>query len=63
MFSARFSWLWGGPPGPRPTPSSASVCRAVAEPDQGVRSGRGRPPHSTQDTGRLLKKDRAGGTS
>ena len=29
---------WGGPPGPRPTPPS--------EPDQGVRRGRGRPPHS-----------------
>src|ERR1700734_2769584 len=39
---------WGGPPGcsaqcPRPTPSSAF--HACAEPDQGVRRGRGRPPH------------------
>src|ERR1035441_10112932 len=41
---------WGGPPGPRPTPPSASVSPAMAEPDQinnsGVRRGRGRPPHS-----------------
>ena len=36
--------MWGGPPGPRPTPSSASS-RVIVEPDQGVRRGRGRPPH------------------
>ena len=34
--------LWGGPPGPRPTPPSAHL---FWEPDLGVRSGRGRPPH------------------
>src|SRR5277367_4250263 len=34
---------WGGPPGPRPTPSSAFL--VVMEPDHGVRRGRGRPPH------------------
>jgi hypothetical protein len=32
---------WGDPPGPRPTPASASQ----SEPDQGVRRGRGRPPY------------------
>src|SRR5580700_9290154 len=37
--------MWGGPRGPRPTPSSASVSISLAEPDQGVRRGRGRPPH------------------
>jgi|CZKS01.1.fsa_nt_gi acyl transferase domain-containing protein/NAD(P)-dependent dehydrogenase (short-subunit alcohol dehydrogenase family)/acyl carrier protein len=37
---------WGGPPGPRPTPTSVSVSPVMAEPDQGVRRGRGRPPHS-----------------
>src|SRR5208282_1952563 len=37
--------MWGGPPGPRPTPSLATVSRVRAAPDQGVRSGRGRPPH------------------
>jgi len=36
---------WGGPPGPLPTPSSASVARVMAEPDQGVRRGRERPPY------------------
>jgi len=36
---------WGGPPGPLPTPSSASVARVMAEPDQRVRRGRGRPPY------------------
>jgi hypothetical protein len=25
---------WGGPPGPRPTPTSAFVSRVIAEPDQ-----------------------------
>jgi len=34
---------WGGPPGPRPTPPSA-ISRVMAEPDQGVRRRRGRPP-------------------
>ncbi|MCU1272724.1 MAG: hypothetical protein JWO48_155 [Bryobacterales bacterium] len=43
--------MWGGPPGPRPTPTSASVSRAMEEPDQGVRRGRRRPPHRvTQGT-------------
>jgi hypothetical protein len=28
-----------------PTPSSASVSLLLAQPDQGVRCGRGRPPH------------------
>jgi hypothetical protein len=37
--------MWGGPPGPRPTPAPASVSRVMAEPDQEVRRGRGRPPH------------------
>jgi len=37
--------MWGGPPGPRPTPPSALVFRVIPEPDQGVRRGRGRPPH------------------
>jgi glutaminyl-peptide cyclotransferase len=32
---------WGGPPGLRPTPPSASE----SQPDQGVRRGRGRPPY------------------
>jgi lipoyl(octanoyl) transferase len=36
---------WGGPPGLRPTPTSAFVLSALAEPDQGVRRGRGRPPY------------------
>src|ERR1700677_1683098 len=36
---------WGGPPGPQPTPPSASVLSLLEEPDQGVRRGRGRPPH------------------
>ena len=46
--------MWGGPPGrsvsrhPRPTPSSASVLNAAAEPDQGVRRGPGGPPHCRQ---------------
>jgi hypothetical protein len=35
--------MWGGPPGPRRT--SASVSRVMADPDQGVRRGRGRPPY------------------
>jgi hypothetical protein len=36
--------LWAGPPGPRPTPTSASSsCGGTAGP--GVRRGRGRPPH------------------
>ena len=44
-----FGW-WGGPPGPRPTPSSAFLS---TEPNQGVRCGRGGPlltrcpPHMT----------------
>ena len=38
--------MWGGPPDPRATPSPASVSGVMAEPDQGVRRGRGRPPHS-----------------
>ncbi len=33
---------WGGRPRPQPTPSSAS---GFCMPDQGVRCGRGRPPH------------------
>jgi len=43
--------LWGGPPGPRPTPPSASVLTGFEEPDQGVllrggeRRGPGGPPH------------------
>jgi Cytochrome C oxidase, cbb3-type, subunit III len=37
--------MWGGPPGPRPTPTSASVSPVMAGPDQGVRRGRRRPPH------------------
>ena len=36
---------WGGPPGPRPTPTSASLSLVMTKPDQGVRRGRGRPPH------------------
>jgi hypothetical protein len=36
---------WGGPPGPRPTPTSACSSRVMAEPDQRFRRGRGRPPH------------------
>ena len=36
--------MWGGPPGPRPTPISASFC-VMAEPDLRVRRGRGRLPH------------------
>jgi hypothetical protein len=43
--SVEKSPLWGGPPGPRPTPSSASVLSLMPGPDQGVRRGRGRPPH------------------
>jgi hypothetical protein len=35
---------WGGPPGPRTTPSSA-FCLYSGQPDPGVRRGRGRPPH------------------
>jgi hypothetical protein len=38
--------MWGGPPGPRPTPPSAHFWQ---EPDQGVRRGRGRPPHYPQE--------------
>jgi hypothetical protein len=37
--------MWGGPPGPRPTPSSACFSLVMAVPDLGVRRGRGRPPH------------------
>jgi exopolysaccharide production protein ExoY len=37
--STTSTYLWGGPPGPQPTPTSAS------EPDRGVRRGRRRPPH------------------
>src|SRR6476469_7794649 len=37
--------MWGGPPGPPRTPTSACVSRDTTEPDQGVRRGRGRPPH------------------
>jgi exopolysaccharide production protein ExoY len=37
------TYLWGGPPGPRQTPSSASG--VMDEPDLGVRRGRERPPH------------------
>ena len=61
MFSARSSALnrtfieelamWGGPPGPHPTPAPASVSRAMAEPDKGVRRGRGRTPHLDQAVG------------
>src|SRR5512146_2998484 len=36
---------WGGPPGPRPTPSSAWV-GVGDQRDQGVARGRGRPPHN-----------------
>jgi hypothetical protein len=43
--------MWGGPPGLRRTPASG-VSRVMAEPDQGVRRGRGRPPYGT-----LLKKE------
>src|SRR5580658_2457270 len=39
-------WEWGGPPGPRPTPSSVHVLSAQTEPDPGVQRGRGRPPHA-----------------
>ncbi len=46
--------MWGGPPGPRPTPPSASVQNAAAEPDQGVRRGRGRPPHYRAQQGFTL---------
>jgi hypothetical protein len=44
--------MWGGPPGPRPTPPSASVFSVLEKPDQGVRRGRGRPPH--HETGREI---------
>jgi exopolysaccharide production protein ExoY len=43
--STTSAYLWGGPPGPQPTPSSASDSRMMPEPDLGVRHGRGRPPH------------------
>jgi len=43
---ARLFMMWGGPPGPQPTPSSASALRTSVGPDQGVRRGRGRAPHS-----------------
>jgi hypothetical protein len=41
---------WGGRPGcsaqrPQRTPASASSSHAIVGPDQGVRCGRGRPPH------------------
>ncbi len=36
---------WGGPPGPRPTPPSASVLSVFEEPDQGSGAVRGGPPH------------------
>ena len=42
---AFLSCTWGGPPGPRPTPSSASVSSGREKPDQGLRRGRERPPH------------------
>jgi hypothetical protein len=37
---------WGGPLGPRPTPTSACFGVIWHMPDQGVRRGRGRPPHN-----------------
>ena len=35
---------WGGPPGPQPTPSSASIFSAKAEPDQGSGADEGVRP-------------------
>jgi ankyrin repeat protein len=49
--------MWGGPPGPRPTPPSASISCVMVGPDQGVRRGRGRPPHR-ELFGELLIQDR-----
>jgi hypothetical protein len=43
--SCKLIGKWGGRPRPRPTPSSASVLSVLEQPDQGVRRGRGRPPH------------------
>src|ERR1035438_3895440 len=47
-FTATATWggPQGGPPGPRSTPSPASASGVMSQPDQGVRGGRGRPPHS-----------------
>ena len=36
--------MWGGPPGPRPTPSSACVSRTLAQPDQGSGADEGVRP-------------------
>src|SRR5580700_10233612 len=33
--------VWGGPPGPRPTPTSASVSPLAAKPDQGSGAAEG----------------------
>ncbi|HYL75547.1 MAG TPA: hypothetical protein VEU96_15145 [Bryobacteraceae bacterium] len=48
------SKMWGGPPGPRPTPSSASVFPVTEQPDQGARRGRGRPPHFESSSYRAI---------
>src|SRR2546423_2584940 len=42
--------MWGGPPGPRPTPSSASVSRVKAGPDQGSGADGGVRPTAINHT-------------
>jgi hypothetical protein len=38
----RITWLvWGGPPGPQPTPPSASPVSAMVQPDRGSGAGEG----------------------
>jgi hypothetical protein len=39
--------LWGGPPGPRPTPSSALVLIALPKPDQGSDADEASAPQNT----------------
>jgi len=49
--------LGGGPPGPRPTPASASILSASTEPDQGVRRGRGVRPTLAREWHAAARKD------
>jgi hypothetical protein len=56
--SRKFVEKWGGPPGPRTTPSSASVLSVLAQPDQGPqrsrgRRRRGRPPQNGNVVGSI----------
>jgi hypothetical protein len=39
------STTWGGPPWSAVDAHAGLLSQAITEPDQGVRRGRGRPPH------------------